>query len=128
KGLLIRGVVATSSWLKAVLTQIYLTRLSRIPRPARTGSVLLFLVLASLLISGCHTSRTDLEAASGLEPLPPAFLSGPAGLLLTNVERFSAHVVLTSDSPEPQQNGTSGELVGRAGTLLVVPCPGRFDH
>ena len=127
KGLLIRGVGATSSRLKAVLPQISLTRLSRIPRPAHTGSVLLFLVLASLLISGCHTSRTDLEAASGLEPLPPAFLSGPAGLLLTNVEGFSAHVVMTSDSPEPQQNGTSGELLGRAGKLLFAPGPGKLN-
>jgi hypothetical protein len=84
-------------------------------------------VTVSVLISGCHTSRTDLEAASNIEPLPPAFLSGPAGLVFTNVEGFSAHVVMTSNSLEPQPDGTSGELLGRAGKLLFAPGPGKLN-
>jgi len=83
--------------------------------------------MVSVLVSGCHTSRTDLEGASDIEPLPPAFLSGPAGLLLTNVEGFSAHLVMTSNSLEPQQDGTSGELLGRAGKLLFAPGPGKLN-
>ena len=98
-----------------------------IPRPGRTAAVFICWVMVSVLVSGCHTSRTDLEGASDIEPLPPAFLSGPAGLLLTNVEGFSAHLVMTSNSLEPQQDGTSGELLGRAGKLLFAPGPGKLN-
>ena len=102
----------------------------RIPQPrlAHTAAVVLSLLTLSLLIAGCaHTSRTELEAGGAFAPLPPVFLTGPAGVLLTNVEGFSAHVVMTSNSLEPQQNATSGELLGRGGKLLFAPGPGKLN-
>ncbi len=100
----------------------------RIPQPrlAHTAAVVLSLLTLSLLIAGCaHTSRTELEAGGAFAPLPPVFLTGPAGVLLTNVEGFSAHVVMKSDSLDPQQNGTSGELLCRGAKLLFAPDPGK---
>ena len=100
----------------------------RIPqrRLAHTAPGVLFLLTLSLLVAGCaHTSRSELEAGGAFAPLPPVFLTGPAGVLLTNAEGFSAHVVMKSDSLEPQQNGTSGELLCRGAKLLFAPDPGK---
>ena len=104
-------------------------RIPRLPPALRAPVVLSLLTLASL-ISGCaHWSRAELETtgAGAFAPLPPVFLTGPASLLLTNAGGFSAHVLMKSDSLEPQQTGTSGELLSRAGKLLFAPDPGTLD-
>ena len=97
------------------------------PRPGLTAPVALSFLTLSLLISGCAHTEQETAAAGAFAPLPPAFLSGPAGLLLTNAEGFSAHVVMKSESLIPQLNGTSGDLLGRAGKLLFAPDPGKLD-
>lgn len=108
-----------------------LARFIRIPnsRSVLTAPVVLSFLTLSFLTCGCfHTSRSQLESSGGaFAPLPPVFLSGPAGVLLTNAEGFSAHVVMKSESLDPQQNGTSGALLGRAGKLLFAPDPGKVD-
>ena len=60
----------------------------------------LCLLLAAVLTTGCAHSR-DAEQRAGaaggyLPPEPPAFLSGPLAVVLTNMGGFSAHVVMQS--------------------------------
>ena len=82
----------------------------------------------SLFTLGCHTSRDDFQSSGGaFAPLPPVFLTGPVALLLTNTTGFSAHLVMKTDSLDPQQKVTSGELFGHQSTLLFAPDPGKTD-
>ena len=54
-------------------------------------------------------------------PQPPAFLSGPGAVLLTNAEGFSSYAVM---EPGPGSIGgktVSGQLLARGGKLLFLP-------
>ena len=92
----------------------------------------LFLCWAGLVLlaAGCASSekRSEPGAAETFAPMPPAFLTGPAAVLLTNAGGFSAHLVLSTGSASPLQTGVSGELLSRAGTLLFAPEPGKTDR
>ncbi len=51
-------------------------------------------------------------------PAPPVFLAGPVGVLLTNTDGFSAHVLMTAPGePHP----VSGDLLSRGDELLFAP-------
>jgi hypothetical protein len=52
-------------------------------------------------------------------PQTPLFLSGPMALLFTNVDGFTAHVVLESGTAARQE--AVGELMGRGGSLVFAP-------
>jgi hypothetical protein len=87
--------------------------------------------LLALLVCGCSSDRGEegiraLNSAT-FAPLPPAFLSGPAALLLTNSQGFSAHVTLAGSLTAAPQSFTSGQLLARAGNLLFAPDPGVHD-
>jgi hypothetical protein len=56
-------------------------------------------------------------------PQAPIFLSGPMALLFTNVDGFSAHVVLERGTSARQE--AVGELMGQGGSLVFVPASSR---
>jgi hypothetical protein len=82
----------------------------------------LCLLLPLALLPGCASSK---NANFTVEPTPqpPAFLSGPMALLLTNVDGFRAHVTLANASPTGQP--VSGDLMGKSGKLFFAPAPAK---
>jgi hypothetical protein len=81
------------------------------------------LLVASALATGCgggKRSRTDWVVLRN-SATPPAFLTGPSALLLTNLDGFTAHATLeTSSIPKPA-HPVEGELFGRGERLLFTP-------
>ena len=100
---------------------------------ARMAKLFMCAGLLAFLVCGCSSDRgvEGLRALNSPEfaPLPPEFLSGPAALLLTNSQEFSAHVVLSgsSSSTTTPPSFLSGQLLARAGSLLFAPDPGAHD-
>jgi hypothetical protein len=83
-------------------------------------SITCLLVLG--LFHGCSTRREKNPFSGGtIEPLPPAFLTGPAAALLTNAGAFSAHVVLSNSLRTPKT--ISGELFVADAKLLFAAEP-----
>ena len=54
-------------------------------------------------------------------PLPPAFLTGAASLLLTNNSGFSARVEMQSENSMGTHTTSAGQLLGRGAKLLYAP-------
>ena len=54
-------------------------------------------------------------------PLPPAFLTGPSAVLLTNAAGFSAHLDLLGQGPAESDRASAGQLLGRGPHLLYAP-------
>ncbi len=54
-------------------------------------------------------------------PLPPAFMTGPASVLLTNSPGFSARVEVQPQGSSAITKGSSGQLLGRGTRLLYAP-------
>jgi len=54
-------------------------------------------------------------------PQPPPFLTGPAGLLLTNWPGFSARIEVQSETSLGTERTTSGQLLGNGTKLLFAP-------
>ncbi|MDB6067586.1 MAG: hypothetical protein JWR26_3794 [Pedosphaera sp.] len=90
------------------------------------------LVLAlALLAGGCSQPdrRGNYASASGGElflPQPPVFLTGPAGVMLTNSPGFSAWV-RASGPAGPLRSG-SGQLVAQGGKFFFEPAEGVGKH
>ena len=76
--------------------------------------------LAAALICGCASHHNGPVYHAGDEN-PPDFLVGPAAVLLTNLNGFSAHVNCTTTSPEAPPETASGVLLGRDGRLVFQP-------
>jgi hypothetical protein len=70
---------------------------------------------------GCAHSGARNKGAGLIPPPVPAFLSGPMGVLLTNLPGFAAHVRLDSEHPSSTTEPFSGELLGRGPKLLFAP-------
>jgi hypothetical protein len=89
-------------------------------RPELWGAVVLAAASAALLAWGCAGPRDGRGLA---EPAPeiPSFLSGPAGLLLTNSPGFSAHLVMETSVSSNRPAALAGDLLGRGGKLLFAP-------
>ncbi len=75
-----------------------------------------------LLMSGCAHSRygaSYIGAAEGIQAArPPAFLTGPMGVLLTNTQDFSAKAVFFQQPG--QGRPLSGDLLCRGTKLLFA--------
>jgi hypothetical protein len=81
-----------------------------------------FLLLIAFLVAGCSGSGQSRRSNYSriVTPLPPAFLTGPAALLLTNSLGFSARAEIL-----PLRSGiqptSAGELLQRGSKLLYAP-------
>jgi hypothetical protein len=82
-------------------------------------------LLTVILAAGCggsgkKASRTG--ALAGIRPpKPPAFLNGPMALLLTNVDGYSARVVLERGATANGSELANGQLLSQGGRLLFAP-------
>ncbi len=80
---------------------------------------------ATFLFAGCAESRLARDRRSAAErsmsSKPPAFLTGPVSVLLTNAGNFSAYVKVEATTPA---NSPEGQLLSRDGRLLFARTPG----
>jgi hypothetical protein len=81
---------------------------------------LLLLACAVGAIGGC-ASKAPKEVFHAGDEAPPDFLSGPAAMLLTNLDGFSATVAFSMPSPGGLPHTVSGDLLEREGRLIFQP-------
>jgi hypothetical protein len=81
---------------------------------------LLWLSLAVVAVAGC-ISKAPREVFHAGDEVPPDFLMGPAAMLLTNLDGFSASVVSSLTVPGGQPRDTPGDLLEREGRLIFQP-------
>lgn len=81
---------------------------------------LLLLASAVVAIGGC-ASKVPKEVFHAGDEAPPDFLSGPAAMLLTNLDGFSATVACSLPSPADEPHPVSGDLLEREGRLIFQP-------
>lgn len=85
----------------------------------RTLSSVVLICLAATLIAGCASSgKRDEPSFHAGDENPPDFLTGPVSAILTNLDGFSAHVVITTTSMNGVARVKSGDLLGRDGRLI----------
>jgi hypothetical protein len=84
--------------------------------------LLRFVLLVSGLvaISGCYFQAPK-EVFHAGDEVPPDFLTGPAALLLTNLDGFSASVAFSLPATAGQTKPVSGDLLERQGRLIFQP-------
>jgi hypothetical protein len=78
------------------------------------------LALAVLTLASCSYKAKQIYHAG--DESPPDFLAGPAAVLLTNVDGFSANA--TASMPERGGKLLSGDLLEREGRLIFQPTTG----
>jgi len=81
---------------------------------------LLLLAWAVVAIGGC-ASKVPKEVFHAGDEAAPDFLSGPAAILLTNLDGFSATVVFSPPLPGAEPRTVSGDLLEREGRLIFQP-------
>jgi len=83
-----------------------------------------FVVVLALLTGGCAHEPGHESSAAGVGqeflPRPPVFLTGPAVMLLTNADGFTAGVVMSS-VPADHLRPVSGQLVAHGSKLFFEP-------
>ena len=93
--------------------------------PAGLFGLGIWALLTVILAAGCGGSGkkgSHTGALAGIRPpKPPAFLNGPMALLLTNVDGFSARVVLESGATANGAELANGQLLSQGGKLLFAP-------
>ena len=83
---------------------------------------LLFLAVAALAaFVGCASSKVPKVVFHAGDEVPPDFLTGPASLLLTNLDGFSASIAFSQSSPGGLPQNGSGDLIEREGRLIYQP-------
>src|SRR6516162_10177879 len=95
----------------------------------RAANSLACLAALALLAAGCSHSRKAEESGftRAFAPQPPAFLNGPACVLLTNSGGFSARLTLETEDMVAHQNGGSGQLFSQGSKLFFAPEPKGAD-
>ncbi len=99
-------------------------RINFVSQQFSTGRVIrgLAFIALGLMLAGCGGSRrlARLEREeSAFSASPPRFLAGPAGLLLTNTDGFSARITLVVSSNATRT--ITGTILGRGPHLLYAP-------
>lgn len=89
--------------------------------PAALVSMALLLGLG--LVVGCSSSkRTRFELPEeAVIAQPPAFLTGPAAVLLTNLNAFSARVSIVEPGATGSAGTNSGRVLSQNGQLIYAP-------
>ncbi len=75
--------------------------------------------LAATVITGCASRSKALYHAG--DETPPDFLAGPAAVLLTNVDGFSAKLTASVPLAGGGRRTMTGDLLGREGSLIYQP-------
>jgi hypothetical protein len=78
------------------------------------------LVCAAGAIAGC-TSKAPKEVFHAGDEVPPDFVTGPAGMFLTNLDGFSATVAFSVASAGGLPHTTTGDLLEREGRFIFQP-------
>ena len=78
-----------------------------------------WLAPAAALLAGCASAPKAFYHAG--DETPPVFLTGPAAVLLTNVEGFSAKLNASMMGADGGRRTMTGDLLGRQGTLAFQP-------
>jgi hypothetical protein len=81
---------------------------------------LLLLLWGSVAVAGC-ASKAPKEVFHAGDEVPPDFLSGPAAMLLTNLDGFSASIAFSLPATAGQTKPLSGDLLEREGRLIFQP-------
>jgi hypothetical protein len=82
---------------------------------------------AALMCAGCsHTRKGEFTRIA--TPLPPAFLTGPTAVFLTNTAGFSAQVESQSGTLMTQEAATRGVLLGAGPKLLFAPVKDKAEE
>jgi hypothetical protein len=84
----------------------------------------MFVALVTLLLGGCaHSGRGDHADEVWREPVAeiPAFLKGPAAILLTNSDGFQGRVTMEKTTSSSRGENISGDLMGLGPKLMFVP-------
>jgi hypothetical protein len=78
-----------------------------------------------LVVSGCSHSNDMEDRGRAFTPVlaaqPPAFLTGPMAVLLTNRSGYSAHVDAQTESLVERDRFVSGQLLCRGSKLFFAP-------
>jgi hypothetical protein len=78
--------------------------------------------LLALAVAGCtYKARVIYHAG---DEVPPEFLTGPAAVLLTNIDGFSASLTASMPLRGGEQRQLSGDLLQREGRLIFQPATG----
>jgi hypothetical protein len=89
------------------------------------------LCLVTAALCGCSHSSETIDHEYGFTrvfaPQPPAFLSGPAAVLLTNSAGFSSRVELHTETFSSQATPVTGQLLGRGSKFFFAPDPNERD-
>ncbi|HZV32953.1 MAG TPA: hypothetical protein VFB72_00115 [Verrucomicrobiae bacterium] len=82
--------------------------------------------IAAMFITGCAGHRESRQKFTEeiVAPRPPAFLVGPASVLLTNTSAFSARVTVDTVSTNAKVHELTGQLLGEGTHLLFAPTRG----
>jgi hypothetical protein len=78
-----------------------------------------WLATAAILVAGCASGSKVFYHAG--DETPPVFLTGPAAVLLTNVEGFSAKLTASVPGADGGRRTMTGDLLGRQGSLIFQP-------
>ena len=78
-----------------------------------------WLATAAALLAGCASGWKVFYRAG--DETPPVFLTGPAAVLLTNVEGFSAKLTVSMPGADGGRRAMTGDLLGRQGALVFQP-------
>jgi hypothetical protein len=81
----------------------------------------LWALMAMTVTSCMYKARVIYHAG---DETPPAFLSGPAAVLLTNLDGYSGTVTASMPQPGGEQRPVSGDLLEREGRLIFQPFTG----
>jgi hypothetical protein len=92
---------------------------SMLPAGMKTMFPMGMAALAAALMAGCASSSKVLYHAG--DEAPPDFLAGPAGVLLTNVEGFSARLTVSLPGAGGGRRTVTGDMLGREGVLVFQP-------